>query len=207
MVAGTSAYSTWRMIAPTLVSGFRKGAGAWLKFICNFRETSDVRRRAVEDLSSHVSRSFLFSFLRPLQRSGDLRLLRVAGLHLLQRFQFPAALFFLLARFALEPRLARLVAAAGVVCLGALLVLAPDFGLRVAEVTHQGNLAGADEIAAAALDAVEQVVFLHALEVARAGVPVEHLRQQRGGTGVRAGAAANAGECLASRRELLGRAG
>ena len=57
---------------------------------------------------------------------------------------------------------------------GVLLLLpGPDLALGKAVVVDQGDVARADEAAAAALDAVEQVVGLGLAEVPGAGVPVK----------------------------------
>ena len=97
---------------------------------------------------------------------------------------FSRASFFLRSRALrslLEPlqaRLSRLVSATCEIGFLAVTFLGPDLGLGKSVVMHQRDMRRADIGAAAALDAVEQVVFLHLVEIVCTRMPEELLRQQ-----------------------------
>ena len=74
-----------------------------------------------------------------------------------------------------------------------LLFYGADFRLFLTIILHQRNVARADISARAALDTIEQMVRLGFVMFLAAAKPVELLRQQPCGTGVRAFTAANAG--------------
>src|SRR3569832_58005 len=85
---------------------------------------------------------------------------------------------------------------------GALVLLArPDLALGVTIEIDQRNMAGADVAAAAAFDAVEQVVFLRPAEVARLGEAEQFLRLQFGRAGIDTAGAADAWQGFGQGRE------
>ncbi len=80
-----------------------------------------------------------------------------------------------------------------------------DFGLFLPVVLHQRNVAGADERAGAAFDAIEQVVVARLVVLLPAAEPVQLLRQQPGRASVHAQAAADAGLLGFLRRHFIHR--
>jgi hypothetical protein len=69
---------------------------------------------------------------------------------------------------------------------------------RLLKFANQGNLAGTDGIAAAALDAIRQMMVKSLFQLSGMGVPVELLREKAGRTDLGAGATADAGLRVAS---------
>ena len=95
------------------------------------------------------------------------------------------------------------MALTGDIGLAACALIGPDFRLGMAVVLHQRNMAGAYLCAAAAFDAVEQLVVLRLVELLRFGVPVKLLRQQPRRADISAGAAADAGHRWSVGAEVL----
>lgn len=78
---------------------------------------------------------------------------------------------------------------------------------RLPETFDERDLARADVVAAAALDAIEQAVAIELLAIVWVQIPMQLLRQQESRAYLRAGAAADAGHLGAARLEIEGRGG
>src|SRR5690606_26756127 len=114
------------------------------------------------------------------------------------------ALGFLLLLGAAQPLLALFEALARVFGLLLLLLQLADLALGGAEVLHQRDARRAHIGAGAAFDAVEQVMGAQLLVVLTQGGGMHLLGQQRGGAGLGAFAAADAGQRRRGRRQFLG---
>ncbi len=80
-----------------------------------------------------------------------------------------------------------------------------DLGLFLTVVLHQRDVAGANERAGAAFDAVKQVMVARLVVLLSAAEPVQLLRQQPGRASVYAQAAADAGLLRFLRRHFIDR--
>ncbi len=81
--------------------------------------------------------------------------------------------------------------------------LCPDFVLGKAEVLHQRNIRRAGGSAAAAFNAIEQMMHFGLVELTPTGEPVQLLGQQPYRTGFRAGTAANTGHRIERGRDFV----
>src|SRR3569623_906707 len=187
-----------------LLFGFQRFARQFADFSPTGLELLDLMQLLGSQLIDVLWRGVGFFRLRARQRGGDQGFL---GVGIADRSTFGGrggrefgafglrlggellGLFLLLAFL---PELAEFVALACQVG-GALVLLAcPDLALGVTIEIDQRNMAGTDVAAAAAFDAVEQVVFLRTAEVARLGEAEQFLRLQFGRAGIGAAGAADA---------------
>ncbi len=148
----------------------------------------------------------LLLFRNPLHGCFDGGLLRVGtavGGLLVQRILLLTQALLALTFESLQAFHAGLVTAARLLGSLFLLLLGPGLGLGEAVVLHQWNMGWTDPGAAAALDTVEEVVLLGLLQILRAGVPVELLRQQLRRAHLGALAAADAGQGVVRVGRLL----
>ena len=195
-----------------LLFGFQRFARQFADFSPTGLDFLDLMQLLGGQLIDVLGRGVGFFRLRACQRSGDQCFLGVGiadrsafcgrgdrefgALCLIQRglrargLCLGGELLGLFLLLAFLPELAEFVALACQVG-GALVLLArPDLALGVTIEIDQRNMARADVAAAAAFDAVEQVVFLRTAEVARLGETKQFLRLQLGRAGVGAAGAA-----------------